>query len=120
MRPPADAAAWPVSPGERTPLRRRRVPARIPGRGHATTLDFGPLRGDVETLAANVLRASAGATVTIWIDDECRVKGTCVDALPALPLHWIVGTYACGAMPADIADDLRHERRERERAWRLD
>lgn len=101
-------------------VRRRRVPARIPWRGDAHTVDFGTLREDAEALAADVVRASAVATVTIWIDDECRVKGSRVDALPPLPLHWIVGTYACGAASADIAEDLRHERRERERVWRLD
>jgi hypothetical protein len=37
-----------------------------------------------------------------------------------VPVHWIIGTYACGAPIGDIAADLDAERTERVRAWRLD
>lgn len=102
--------------------RTRRRRADAPRRRHddMSVAELGSLRDDAEALAERVARASACAMLTVWIDDECRIRGACPEAVPPLPLHWIVGTYACGAALADIADDLRHERRERERAWRLD
>lgn len=113
------AATAPVSAD--TSRRRRRAPAKPRGRRNEMAMFvIGTLRDDVETLAANVARASACVTITVWIDDEYRVHCACVDVLPSVPSHWIVGTYACGAGVADIADDLRYERSERERTWRLD
>ena len=116
VRPPARGARAqrraPTAPGPRLAQRRHDA-------AEAAT-DIGTLRDDPDALAARVARASACATVTVWVDDECRVHGSAIDALPAVPLHWIVGTYACGAALADIADDLRHARSERERAWCID
>lgn len=89
-------------------------------RQETQVVELGSLRDDADALAERIARASACATITIWIDDEYRIRGACPEALPALSQHWIVGTYACGAALSDIADDLRHERSERERAWRLD
>lgn len=105
--------------GERS--RRRRIPvASRSRRGEMAVFVIGSLRDDVDVLAGGVLRGCASATITVWIDDEYRVHCACVDVLPSVPSHWIVGTYACGAELSDIADDLRHERNERERTWLLD
>lgn len=113
--------AAPVAPESTGRSRARRAPAKPRGRrGEMDMFVIGSLRDDADTLAARVARASACVTITVWIDDEYRVHCACVDVLPSVPSHWIVGTYACGAELSDIADDLRHERSERERAWRLD
>lgn len=100
--------------------RRKRAEPRRRHRQETQVVDLGSLRDDADALAERVARASACATITIWIDDEYRIRGACPEELPALSQHWIVGTYACGAALSDIADDLRHERHERERVWRLD
>ncbi|WP_300620292.1 hypothetical protein [Dokdonella sp.] len=101
--------------------RNRRISVASPRRRRRpVVLEIGWLRDDAGNLAADIARACAYATLIVWIDDECRVKGTSVDSLPMMPSHWIVGTYACGASVSDIVDDLRHERHERERSWRLD
>jgi hypothetical protein len=81
---------------------------------------IGSLREDFDALAARIVAAAHASNIIVWVDDECRVYGTRPDALPQVPLHWIVGTYACGAPLGDIAADLAAERTERVRAWRLD
>lgn len=111
----------PAAPEPAGRSRCRRAPARTRSRrGEMAMFVIGSLRDDVDALAASIARASACVTITVWIDDEYRVHCTCVDVLPSVPSHWIVGTYACGAELSDIAEDLRHERGERERTWRLD
>jgi len=81
---------------------------------------IGSLREDSAAIAERIIRASRGAVVTVWADDESRIYSAHPDALPVVPVHWIVGTYGCGAPLADIADDVRAERSERARAWSLD
>ncbi|MBO9662862.1 hypothetical protein [Dokdonella sp.] len=114
-----DELALPAAPSgiSARPRRHRATPRQ---REQMAVLEIGSLRDDVDVLAACVARASACIHVTVWIDDRCLVRGTSADTPPPVPVHWIVGTYACGASLADIADDLRHERQERERAWQLD
>lgn len=81
---------------------------------------IGSLREDFTALAARIVRAAQASVVTVWVDDECRIYGARPEALPRVPIHWIVGTYACGAPIGDIAADLDAEHTERVRAWRLD
>lgn len=121
MRVVDPASAAPIAAEASRRSRSRRVPLKPRRRRNEMAMFvIGTLRDDMETLAAHVARASACVTITVWIDDEYRVHCACVDVLPSVPSHWIVGTYACGAGVADIADDLRHERSERERTWCLD
>ena len=81
---------------------------------------IGSLREDFNSLAARIISAAQASVLTVWVDDECRIYGSRPDALPQVPVHWIVGTYACGAPIGDIAADLDAEHTERVRAWRLD
>jgi len=81
---------------------------------------IGSLRDDSKAIAERIVRASRGAMVTIWVDDESCIHGCDPDALPLVPVHWIVGTYGCGVPLDDIVADLHLERTERARAWRLD
>lgn len=81
---------------------------------------IGSLREDFNSLAARIISAAQASVLTVWVDDECRIYGSRPEALPQVPVHWIIGTYACGAPIGDIADDLDAERTERVRAWRLD
>jgi hypothetical protein len=81
---------------------------------------IGSLREDFTSLAARIVRAAQASAVTVWVDDECRIYGSRPESVPRVPIHWIVGTYACGAPIGDIAADLDAERSERARAWRLD
>jgi len=81
---------------------------------------IGSLRDNSTAIAERIVRASRGATITVWVDDESRIYGTSPESLPMVPVHWIIGTYGCGAPVNDIAEDLHAERSERARAWRLD
>lgn len=81
---------------------------------------IGSLREDFTTLASRIVTVAKASMITVWVDDECRIYGTRPEALPQVPIHWIVGTYGCGAPISDIAADLDAEHRERVRAWRLD
>jgi hypothetical protein len=98
------------------------VDAAFAGNGrHAGRRELiGSLREDFTSLAARIVRAAQASVVTVWVDDECRIYGSRPEAVPRVPIHWIVGTYACGAPIGDIAADLDAEHSERARAWRLD
>jgi hypothetical protein len=88
--------------------------------GHGRRELIGSLREDFNSLAARIISAAQASVLTVWVDDECRIYGARPEALPHVPVHWIIGTYACGAPIGDIAADLDAERTERVRAWRLD
>lgn len=88
--------------------------------GHGRRELIGSLREDFNSLAARIISAAQASVLTVWADDECRIYGARPEALPHIPVHWIIGTYACGAPIGDIAADLDAERTERVRAWRLD
>ena len=81
---------------------------------------IGSLREDFTSLATRIVHAAQASVVTVWCDDECRIYGSRPEAVPRVPTHWIVGTYACGAPIGDIAADLSAEHTERTRAWQID
>jgi|GEM_PF-1180630 len=100
----------------------RAIRSALQGRRDIAPFEIGGLSEDPAVLAARIAHACAYGTMTVWIDDGCRVQCAKTNALSSaqsLPLHWVMGIYTCGVSLEDVIDDLRHERTQRERVWVL-
>jgi hypothetical protein len=83
-------------------------------------LVIGSLHDDLQALAGCVQRSMMDGAVTVWAEDDSRVFACPADACPALPVHWIAGTFMFGQSHRDIEEDLRALLRERAKDWIVD